>query len=83
MLCASGFEFEEKLHLAMVEQENARRALQSHSGLNENGSKRLEDAVKRYDGRLADFVNHKRVCTLCKDSKMANGSRAPGFRKKV
>ncbi len=83
MLCASGFEFEEKLHLAIVEQENARRALQSHSGLNENGSKRLEDAVKRYDGRLADFVNHKRVCSLCKDSKMVNGARTPGFRKRV
>jgi hypothetical protein len=81
MLCASGYEFEEKLRTAMVEQENARRALQSHSALNENGSKRLEDAVKRYDGRLADFLNHKRVCTLCKDSKIANGSRAPVSRK--
>jgi hypothetical protein len=82
MLCASGYEFEEKLHQAMVEQENARRGLQSHSGLNENGSKRLEDAVKRYDSRLADFLNHKRVCTLCKDSKMANGARTPVFSRK-
>jgi hypothetical protein len=81
MLCASGYEFEEKLHAAMVEQENARRALQSHPGLNGSGSKRLEDAVKRYDSRLADFVNHKRVCTLCKDSKMVNGSRAPVSRR--
>jgi hypothetical protein len=80
MLCASGYEFEEKLHQAMVEQENARRALQSNSGLNGSGSKRLEDAVKRYDSRLADFANHKLVCTLCKDGKMAS-SRAPVSRK--
>ena len=82
MLCASGYEFEEKLHLAMVERENARRAVQAHSGSNENGSRRLEDAVKRYNSRLADFVNHKRVCTLCKESKMPSASRAPVFRKR-
>jgi hypothetical protein len=66
MLCASGFEFEEKLRLAMVERVHAQRALQSDSGLNQNGSKRLEDAAKRYDKRLSDLVNHKRVCTLCR-----------------
>jgi len=67
MLCASGFEFEEKLRLAMAEQENAKRALQSASGLNQNGSKRFEDAAKRYDRRLLEFANHKRVCTLCRE----------------
>jgi hypothetical protein len=47
MLCASGFEFEEKLQLARVEHENAQRALQSISGLLQNSSKRVEDAVNR------------------------------------
>jgi hypothetical protein len=69
MLCASGFEFEEKLQLARVEHENAQRALQSVSGLHQNGSKRFENAVKRYNRRLSDFVNHKRVCTLCRESR--------------
>jgi hypothetical protein len=68
MLCASGFEFEEKLHLARVEHENAQRVLQSVSGVNQNSSKRVEDAVKRYNSRLSDFVNHKRVCSLCRES---------------
>jgi hypothetical protein len=68
MLCASGFEFEEKLHLARVEHENARRALQSVSGMTQNRSKRFEDAVKRYNRRLSDYVNHKRVCSLCRES---------------
>jgi hypothetical protein len=68
MLCASGFEFEEKLQLARVEHENAQRALQSISGLPQNSSKRVEDAVKRYNRSLSDFVNHKRVCTLCRES---------------
>ena len=81
MLCASGYEFEEKLHLALVEQESARRALQTHSDSNGNAAKRVDDAVKRYNSRLADFVNHKRVCTLCKDSKTVRGMRAPVFRK--
>ncbi len=45
MLCASGFEFEEKLRVAMMEQEKAQRALQSVSGLNQDGSKRFEDAA--------------------------------------
>ena len=27
--------------------------------------------MKRYNSRLADFVNHKQVCTLCKESKMS------------
>ena len=68
MLCASGFEFEEKLNLARVEHENAQRAGQSFSGMNQNSSKRFDDAVKRYNSRLSDFVNHKRVCSLCRDS---------------
>jgi hypothetical protein len=68
MLCASGFEFEKKLQLAGVEHENAQRALQSLSGMNQIGSKRFEDAVKRYDRRLSDFVKHKRVCSLCRES---------------
>jgi hypothetical protein len=68
MLCASGFEFEEKLHLARVEHENAQRALHPVSDVNQNSSKRFEDAVKRYDRRLSDFVNHKRVCSLCRES---------------
>ena len=67
MLCASGYEFEEKLRLAMTEQEKAQRALQSVSGLNEDCSKRFEDAARRYDKRLSDLVNHKRVCTLCRE----------------
>ena len=68
MLCASGFEFEEKLHLARVEQEKAQHVLQSVSGMNQNSSKRFEDAVKRYNRRLSDFVNHKRVCSPCRES---------------
>ena len=68
MLCASGFEFEKKLRLATVEQANAQRALQSVSDLNLNSLKRFEDATKRYDKRMSDFVNHKRVCKLCQES---------------
>ena len=68
MLCASGFEFEKKLRLAMAELESAERALQSVSELNENSSKRFENATKRYNKRLSDFMNHKRVCTLCRES---------------
>ena len=67
MLCASGFEFEEKLRLARAEQENARRALQSASGLSQNGSRRFEAAAKCYDKRLSDFMNHRRTCTLCRE----------------
>jgi hypothetical protein len=70
MLCASGFEFEEKLHLARVEHENAQRGLQSVSDVNQKGAKRFKDAAKRYQGRLSDFVNHKRVCSLCKESQI-------------
>jgi hypothetical protein len=65
MLCVSGFEFEGKLHLAQLESENVQRAYQPVSGPSENGSKRLEDAAKRHDKRLSDFVNHKRACSLC------------------
>jgi hypothetical protein len=68
MLCASGFEFEEKLHLPRVEHENAQRVLQSVSDVDQNGAKRFEDAAKRYQRRLSDFVNHKRVCSLCRES---------------
>jgi hypothetical protein len=67
MLCASGFEFEEKLRAAAVEQANAQRALQSVSESNQS-SKRLEDAAKRYNKRLSDYLNHKQVCTLCRES---------------
>jgi len=67
MLCASGFEFEEKMRLARAEQENAQRALQSASGLNQNSAKRFEDAAKRYNKRLSDFMNHRRTCTLCRE----------------
>jgi hypothetical protein len=67
MLCASGFEFEEKLRVAAVEQANAQRALQSVSESNQN-SKRLEEAAKRYNKRLSDYMNHKQVCTLCRES---------------
>jgi hypothetical protein len=66
MLCASGFEFEKKLRLATLERANAQRALQTVSGSGKNSSKRLEDAAERYDSRLSDFMNHKRVCTLCR-----------------
>jgi hypothetical protein len=68
MLCASGFEFEEKLRLAAVEQANAQRPLQSVADSNQNNSKRFEDAAKRYNKRLSDFMNHKRVRTLCRDA---------------
>jgi hypothetical protein len=68
MLCASGFEFEEKLHLALLEHEKAQRALLIVSGSSENSSKRFDDAVKRYNRRLSDLVNHKRVCSLCRGS---------------
>jgi hypothetical protein len=68
MLCASGLEFEEKLHMASLEHRNAQRALQSVAGSNQNNSKRFEDAVKRYNKRLSNFANHKRVCTLRRGS---------------
>jgi hypothetical protein len=68
MLCASGFEFEEKLQRAKTEHENAQRALQAVSGLHQSSSKRFENAVRRYNRRLSDLVNHKRVCTLCRGS---------------
>jgi flagellar biosynthesis chaperone FliJ len=68
MLCASGFEFEEKLQRARAEHENAQRALQSVSVLHQRSSKRFENAVRRYNRRLSDLVNHKRVCTLCRGS---------------
>ena len=80
MLCASGFEFEEKLHLAKQEHENARRALQPVSSSSESSSKRFEDAVKRYNRRLSDFVNHKRVARYAEDPKrsvIADSLRKP------
>jgi hypothetical protein len=51
MLCASGFEFEEKLRLAMAERVHAQRALESVPVVSQNGSKRFEVAAKRYDKR--------------------------------
>jgi hypothetical protein len=68
MLCASGLEFAEKLRLAELEQANAQRALQSVSGLDQHTSKRFEDAAKRYNRRQSDLMNHKLVCTLCRES---------------
>jgi hypothetical protein len=68
MLCASGFEFEEKLRVAAVEQADAQRALRSVSYTNPNNSKRFEDTSERYNKRLSDFMNHKRACTLCRDA---------------
>jgi hypothetical protein len=58
MLCASGFKFEEKLQWARVEHENAQRALQSVSDLHQRRSERFENAVRCYDRRLSDFINH-------------------------
>ena len=69
MLCASGLEFEKKLRRATVEQANAQRAL--NSGSHPNGSQRFEDASERYNRRLSDFMNHKRVCSLCSESQPA------------
>jgi hypothetical protein len=71
MLCASGLEFEKKLRRATVEQANAQRSLLSVPGLSQNGSKRFEDAAERYNKRLSDFINHKRVCSLCGESQPA------------
>ena len=68
MLCASGFEFEEKLRLAAVEQTKAQRALESVVDSSQNNSKRFEDAAKLYNKRLSDLVNHTRACTLCRDA---------------
>jgi hypothetical protein len=68
MLCALGFEFEEKLRMATVEQANAQRVLRSVSGSDKNSSERFEDAAERYRGRLSDFMNHKKACTLCGES---------------
>jgi hypothetical protein len=68
MLCASGLEFERKLRRATVEQANAQRAVLSVPGLSQSGSKRFEDAAERYNRRLSDFMNHKRVCSLCRES---------------
>jgi hypothetical protein len=69
MLCASGFEFQEKLRLAMMEQEAAKRSLSHAAPVPSHHSvKRLEDASRRYDKRLSDFQNHKQVCALCKES---------------
>ena len=67
MLCASGLEFEKKLRRATVEQANAQLSLLSVPGLSQNGSKRFEDAAKRYNRRLSDFMNHQRVCSLCRE----------------
>jgi hypothetical protein len=68
MLCASGFEFEEKLRAARAEQESAQRTLKSDAELDQSSSKRFELAAKRYDRTLADFASHKRECTLCRGS---------------
>jgi hypothetical protein len=68
MLCASGFEFEKKLRLATLEQENAQRALKSVSGSSQSSSKRFEVAARRYNRRLSDFMGHKRACSLCRGS---------------
>ena len=71
MLCASGLEFERKLRRATADQANAQRSLQSVPGLGQDSSKRFEDAAERYNRRLSDFMNHKRVCSLCRESQPA------------
>jgi hypothetical protein len=67
MLCASGFEFKEKLRLASMEQEAAKRALHAASSPSQNCARRFEDASKRYDQRLSELMNHKQACTLCRE----------------
>jgi hypothetical protein len=68
MLCASGYEFSEKLRLAMRERELAGRALDAASVPSANNRRRFETAMKRYDKRLSDLTTHKHVCALCRES---------------
>ncbi len=65
MLCASGFEFEEKLRQAAEERAKAQRAQRTSVELNRNRLKYIENAIKRYDRSLVALVDHKRACTLC------------------
>jgi hypothetical protein len=68
MLCASGFEFSEKLRLASMEREAAKRALDAVSLTSQNCARRFEDASKRYDRRLSELMSHKQACALCRES---------------
>jgi hypothetical protein len=67
MLCASGYEFSEKLRLAMRERELAGRALDASRTPSQNNRRRFEAAMKRYDSRLLDLTSHKKVCALCRE----------------
>jgi hypothetical protein len=67
MLCASGYEFNEKLRLASKDQEAAKRALRRVVVPSPDSARRFEDASRRYDRRLSDFENHKLTCGLCRE----------------
>jgi hypothetical protein len=67
MLCASGFEFKEKLRLASMEREAAQRSLAVAAVPGFSRTKRLEEASERYEKRLLDFMRHKEICALCRE----------------
>jgi chemotaxis regulatin CheY-phosphate phosphatase CheZ len=66
MLCASGFEFKEKLRLASMEREAAKRALDAVSLASQDCTGRFEETSKRYNRRLSELMNHKQACALCR-----------------
>ncbi len=68
MLCASGFEFEERLRQAAGERAKVERVQKSGAGVSENNLKYAEAVAKRYDSSLSAFANHKQSCTLCSKS---------------
>jgi hypothetical protein len=67
MLCASGFEFSEKLRLASMEREAAQRSLAVAPVPGFSRARRLEEALERYEKRLSDFMRHKEICALCRE----------------
>jgi hypothetical protein len=67
MLCASGFEFKEKLRLASMEREAAQRSLAVAAVPGLSRARRLEEAQERLDQRLSDFMRHKEICALCRE----------------
>jgi hypothetical protein len=67
MLCASGFEFSEKLRLALMEREAAQRSLAVAAVPGFSRARRLEEALERYEKRLSDFMRHKEICALCRE----------------
>jgi hypothetical protein len=67
MLCASGFEFKEKLRLASMEREAAQRSLAVAAVPRFSRARRLEEASERYEKRLSDFTRHKEICALCRE----------------